>query len=755
LNGVPVIPSEVVITVTTPSSNPGVELDPVTGTVSVDPQTPAGTYTIVYQLCEILNPTNCETATVTIVVEEAPIDAVNDTPDPVNGYTGDPDVVNVLDNDTLNGVPVIPSEVVVTVTTPSSNPGVELDPATGTVSVDPQTPAGTYTIIYQLCEILNPTNCETATVTIVVNPAPIDAVNDDLSAAVVNGNEGQVNAGNVFSNDTLNGVAVIPSEVTLTTITADAPLTLNADGTISVAAGTPAGTYTLQYSICEVLNPTNCDTATVTIVVQVPSIEITKTGTFNDANGDGFAQAGETITYNFSVVNTGSMQLTNITVTDPLVAVTGGPLAVLNAGATDNTTFTAIYTFTQADVDAGFVNNQALVSATPIVGQPITDLSDSNDPTLPGNDDPTVTTLPQNPSFQLWKEGTYQDANNDGIVNAGDVIEYDFTVTNTGNVTITNIMVTDPIVTVSGGPLASLAPQASDSTTFTATYTITQADIELGAVYNLALAEGTDSNGNPIDDESQDPSPVGTDDPLYEPTCPDCTVTILEQNPGIALIKTAIFNDENNNGIAEAGETITYNFTVTNTGNVSLSDVTINDPLPGVVVSGGPITLAVGQSDSTTFTATYAITQADINAGSVSNQAIATGRSPLGEEATDASDNTDNTGNNPTVIEIDGCTINVFNAVSPNNDGDNEILYIGGLECYPDNKVEIFNRWGVLVYEANGYNNNDKAFRGYSEGRVTVNKSEGLPDGTYFYFLKYKKPDGSVSEKSGYLYLSR
>ncbi|MNS06832.1 Large cysteine-rich periplasmic protein omcB precursor [compost metagenome] len=755
LNGVPVIPSEVVITVTTPSSNPGVELDPATGTVSVDPQTPAGTYTIVYQLCEILNPTNCETATVTIVVEEAPIDAVNDTPDPVNGYTGDPDVVNVLDNDTLNGVPVISSEVVVTVTTPSSNPGVELDPATGTVSVDPQTPAGTYTIIYQLCEILNPTNCETATVTIVVNPAPIDAVNDDLSAAVVNGNEGQVNAGNVFSNDTLNGVAVIPSEVTLTTITADAPLTLNADGTISVAAGTPAGTYTLQYSICEVLNPTNCDTATVTIVVQVPSIEITKTGTFNDANGDGFAQVGETITYNFSVVNTGSMQLTNITVTDPLVAVTGGPLAMLNAGATDNTTFTAIYTFTQADVDAGFVNNQALVSATPIVGQPITDLSDSNDPTLPGNDDPTVTTLPQNPSFQLWKEGTYQDANNDGIVNAGDVIEYDFTVTNTGNVTITNIMVTDPIVTVSGGPLASLAPQASDSTTFTATYTITQADIELGAVYNLALAEGTDPNGNPIDDESQDPSPVGTDDPLYEPTCPDCTVTILEQNPGIALIKTAIFNDENNNGIAEAGETITYNFTVTNTGNVSLSDVTINDPLPGVVVSGGPITLAVGQSDSTTFTATYAITQADINAGSVSNQAIATGRSPLGEEATDASDNTDNTGNNPTVIEIDGCTINVFNAVSPNNDGDNEILYIGGLECYPDNKVEIFNRWGVLVYEANGYNNNDKAFRGYSEGRVTVNKSEGLPDGTYFYFLKYKKPDGSVSEKSGYLYLSR
>ncbi|WP_308130493.1 gliding motility-associated C-terminal domain-containing protein, partial [uncultured Flavobacterium sp.] len=725
------------------------------GTVSVDPQTPAGTYTIVYQLCEILNPTNCDSATVTIVVEEAPIDAVNDNPAPVNGYEGNPDVVNVLDNDTLNGVPVIPSQVTITVTTPSTNPGVELDPATGTVSVDPQTPAGTYTIVYQLCEILNPTNCESATVTIIVNPAPIDAVNDDFSGTIVNGTEGMVNAGNVFTNDTLNGVAVIPSEVTLTTVNADAPLTLNPDGTITVAPGTPAGTYTLEYSICEILNPTNCDTAIVTILVQVPGVEIIKQGTFNDANGDGFAQVGETITYNFTVINTGTMELTNITVSDPLVTVNGGPLATLAAGATDSTTFTAVYTFTQADIDAGVVNNQALVTATPVVGTPITDDSDSNDPTLPGNDDPTVTVLPQNPKFELFKEGVYQDANNDGIVNAGDVIQYSFTVRNTGNVTVTNISVTDPIVAVSGGPIASLAPQVTDSTTFTATYTISQADIELGAVYNLALAEGTDPSGNPIDVESQDPSPLDPNDPLYEPTCPDCTVTIIEQNPAIALIKTATFNDSNNNGIAEVGETITYNFTVTNTGNVSLSDVTVTDPLPGVVVSGGPITLAVGESDSTTFTAIYTITQADINAGSVSNQAFVTGNSPLDVEVTDASDHTDNAGNNPTIVEIDGCTINVFNVVTPNNDGSNEFLYIGGLGCYPDNKVEIFNRWGVVVYETSGYNNNDKAFRGYSEGRVTVNKSEGLPDGTYFYILKYKKQDGTVREKSGYLYLSR
>lgn len=587
-----------------------------------------------------------------------------------------------------------------------------------------------------------------------VGAPAIVANNDDWSSTIINGNEGQVNAGNVFTNDTLNGVAVNPSQVTLTTINADAPLTLNADGTISVAQGTPAGTYTLEYSICEILNPANCDTAIVTIVVQVPAIKIIKQGSFNDTNADGFPQAGETITYNFSVSNTGSMPLTNITVTDPLVAVTGGPLATLNPGATNSTTFTAIYTITQADIDAGSVNNQALVNATPSVGQPISGLSDSNDPTLPGDNDPTVTTLPQNPAFELFKEGAYQDANGDGIVNAGDVINYTFNVVNTGNVTITNIIVTDPIVAVVGGPI-TLAPNASDNTTFTATYTITQADADQGAVYNLALVEGTDSAGNTIDEESQDPTPVSTNSPFYEPTCPRCTVTVLVQNPSIALIKTATFNDTNNNGIAEIGETITYNFTVTNTGNVTLTNVNINDPLPGIVMTGGPITLNPGEVDTTSFEGNYVITQADIIAESVTNQATVFGTSPLGTIVSDLSDNLSNLGDNGTVLPISGCAINVFNALTPDGDGLNDYFMIGGIECYPDNNVEIYNRWGVLVFETKGYDNSTKVFRGFSEGRTTIKQNDGLPTGTYFYILQYKKQDGSTAKKDGYLYINR
>jgi gliding motility-associated-like protein len=95
----------------------------------------------------------------------------------------------------------------------------------------------------------------------------------------------------------------------------------------------------------------------------------------------------------------------------------------------------------------------------------------------------------------------------------------------------------------------------------------------------------------------------------------------------------------------------------------------------------------------------------------------------------------------------------VFNALSPN--GKNDLFYIQGLECYPDNTVEIYNRWGALVFERDHYNNADRAFRGISEGNITVNQKEELPDGTYYYVFKYKDSDAFVHQKAGYLYINR
>ena len=62
---------------------------------------------------------------------------------------------------------------------------------------------------------------------------------------------------------------------------------------------------------------------------------------------------------------------------------------------------------------------------------------------------------------------------------------------------------------------------------------------------------------------------------------------------------------------------------------------------------------------------------------------------------------------------------------------------------------------GVLVYQTNGYNNTDRIFSGLSEGKFTVNTNSDLPEGTYFYVLKYYKPiSGNQIEKTGYLYLT-
>ncbi|KRD09180.1 hypothetical protein ASE21_15170 [Flavobacterium sp. Root901] len=104
----------------------------------------------------------------------------------------------------------------------------------------------------------------------------------------------------------------------------------------------------------------------------------------------------------------------------------------------------------------------------------------------------------------------------------------------------------------------------------------------------------------------------------------------------------------------------------------------------------------------------------------------------------------------PSIIDED---LIIYNALSPNGDGINDSFHIKGINKYPDNNVQIYNRWGVKVFEADKYNENDIMFRGYSDGHDTFKRSQGLPAGTYFYILKYSKGT-AVVEKSGYLYIS-
>ena len=176
LNGNPISLDDITASVSSPAApaNPGdpvPALDPATGLVEVPAGTPAGTYMITYEICETVNSTNCSTASVEIVVEPPEIVASEDTIENIPGGSGGEDVINVLENDTLNGQSIDPAYVSLTVTTPASDPGVVLDPSTGSISVGPDVPVGTYTIAYEICEVLNPSNCATSSVSVVVEPA--------------------------------------------------------------------------------------------------------------------------------------------------------------------------------------------------------------------------------------------------------------------------------------------------------------------------------------------------------------------------------------------------------------------------------------------------------------------------------------------------------------------------------------------------------------------------------------------------------
>ncbi len=500
------------------------------------------------------------------------------------------------------------------------------------------------------------------------------------------------------------------------------------------------------------------DDPTISTLCQEASIALIKTGTVNDDNGNGCADPKETITYNFTVINTGNVTVSNIDIDDQLVNVVGGPIT-LAPGETDIDSFTATYLITQADIDNGFVENQAEAKGFDPQDNEVSDLSDDNSPL---EDDPTITTLCQEAQIALIKTGTPVDENNNGCIDLGETIVYDFVVTNLGNVELTNVIVTDPMVAVEGGPI-TIEAGASDTETFFAIYTVTQADVDAGFISNQATAEGTDPNGNVVTDLSDDNSNFENDP----------TVSTLCQNPAISLEKTGVFNDDNGDGIPQEGETITYAFTVTNIGNVTVYDIMVEDPLPGIEIIGGPIAvLEPGESDSDTFSATYAITQTDIDNGEVVNQAIATGVDAQGTIVEDESDDPNDLTNvdidgdgepdDPTVTVIPnvaGAQFEIFNGITPNGDGLNDFFEVRGIQDYPGNNVKIFNRWGVLVWETDNYGGTtgeENVFSGESNGRATINAGELLPTGTYFYILNFTgNTNPGESSYTGYLYLNR
>jgi len=284
---------------------------------------------------------------------------------------------------------------------------------------------------------------------------------------------------------------------------------------------------------------------------------------------------GDIIDYTYTVTNTG-----NVTVTDP-VSITDDRIAAVSCPALptgglapgDNVVCSASYTVTQADVDVGSVTNLATANAGGLASPEVSETATAN----------------QSSSIE-----TVKTAVSINFENPGDLVEYEYVVTNTGNVTVTSpVTVTDnliPVIDCPALPAGGLLPAAS--LTCEGTYIVTQDDLDRERVTNVAFAS---------DGTTQSP--------------PDSATIPANAIPSLIITKEAIEAD-----FDAAGDVLTYQYTVRNNGNITLTGVTnIEDDQIGTIACfTGNITPGV----IVTCQAQYTVTQADVDSGFVTNVAF-------------------------------------------------------------------------------------------------------------------------------------
>ena len=317
--------------------------------------------------------------------------------------------------------------------------------------------------------------------------------------------------------------------------------------------------------------PTLTDSVTVTGTA-APELDI-----FKSVLNSSFAAVGEALDYEITVTNIGNVTISNIVVDDPLIPSLSCPTDVL--APTAAFVCTGSYSVTQADIDAGQVDNTVSADGTPSVGllAPVSAVRTIN--------------ADVNPELTVVKTATTPDFDNVGVT-----VDYDYLVTNTGNVTLTGtISVSDDRISSVSCPVppaGGLVPGASLSCF--ATYVVTQADLDAGQVTNRASA----TDGTITSDEVSE------------------TVDAV-QSTSLAMTKTA-----SPQSFDAIGDLISYDYVVTNTGNVTLtSAITVSDDRIASVTCPTLPAGGLAPNASLTCTGTDTVTQADIDAGSITNTA--------------------------------------------------------------------------------------------------------------------------------------
>ena len=360
-------------------------------------------------------------------------------------------------------------------------------------------------------------------------------------------------------------------------------------------------------------DPDANDTGSASVhIVQNPHLTVAKTATVPGGTAD---TAGEVISYAITVHNDGNMTLTGAAVSDPSVSglmrvadLIGNNDNILNLGETWQ--YTASHTVTQADLD----------SHPPTMSGPGTIDNTASATTSQGASGSASAHVPvaYNPAVDLTKAASVPGGTAD---TAGEVISYTINVANTGNITLTGVNVTDPsepdFAAVMTGAFNSGDTNQDGNLSvgetwhYTASHTVTTTDLS-----SNGGGDGTIDNTASVTTTQGASDSASTHVTVVPPPPPTFTMT---------LEKTAFgFIDNNNNDVADTGDTLVYHFTVHNTGTGTLTEINVSDPDGTVTMSGSQLaSLAAGATDSTNWSATYTINSTDTGLGYHDNEAVA------------------------------------------------------------------------------------------------------------------------------------
>src|SRR3954451_20746659 len=324
---------------------------------------------------------------------------------------------------------------------------------------------------------------------------------------------------------------------------------------------------------------------------KTPHLTITK-----KADRASYDAVGQVITYTIVATNDGNVPLHNVLVSDPsvsgLTCTPSNPVADLAPG--ESISCTATHTIVQADLDAGHYANTACVDD----GEGGADKACASKD-VPGSKTPHLTIS------KVATETTYSKV--------GDVIHYTIVAKNDGNVTLTNVTVTDAQVSnltcTPSNPVASLAPNGTINCT--ASHTISQADLDAGSFFNKACV---DDGANGADQQCADVTTPGT------------------QTPHLTISKVATETT-----YSKVGDVIHYTIVAKNDGNVTLTNVTVTDAqVSNLTCTPSNPVASLAPGGTINCTASHTIGQADLDAGSFFNKAcVDDGAGPAGEACAD------------------------------------------------------------------------------------------------------------------------